>query len=65
MNTRRMTARRSERRRVNEEIPPQVEKVHRGARNAQVPIVEGGKYVPVFPPGMTNWEVREVVLDLA
>ena len=51
MNTTRMTARRSERRRVNEEIPPQVEKVHSGARNAQVPVVEGGKYVPGGSPG--------------
>ncbi|TMW95587.1 hypothetical protein EJD97_008631 [Solanum chilense] len=65
MNTRRMTARRLEEGKVNEEIPPQVEQVLQGARNTQVPIVEGGNDVPVVPLEMTNGEIRETLLALA
>ncbi|XP_069146585.1 uncharacterized protein [Solanum lycopersicum] len=52
MNSRRMTARRSQEGRVNEEIPPlveQVEQVLQGAQGVQVPIVEEGNDVSEDP----------------
>ena len=73
MTTRRMAAKRLEEGRVNVEIHPQVEQVLQGvegdqgarrARNAQVPIVEGGNDVLVVPSKLTDREIREVVLVL-
>ena len=77
MNTRRMAARRLEEERVNEEVPPQVEKVEQvpqggqgiqGDQNSQVtpkgdPItnVEGGIEVPK----MSNRDIREALIAIA
>ena len=71
-----MAARRLEEKRVNEEVPPQVEKVEQvpqggqgvqGAKDAQVPPqgdripnVEGGIEVPE----MSNREIREALIDI-
>ena len=62
MKTRRIAAKRDEKERVNEEIPPRVEQV---LQCAQVPI--GGKRneVPLVPPYFTNGEIREALLALA
>ena len=71
MITRRMVARRLEKGRVNEEIPPQVEEVQpvlqgdQGARGVQVPIGGQGNEVSVVPTEMTNGEIREAFLALA
>ena len=73
MNTRRMAARRLEEDWVNEEVPPQVEKVSQsgqgvqGAQNAQVPPqgdpvpnVDGGIEVPE----MSNRDIREDLIAI-
>ena len=68
MHARRTPARRVVENDVNEEIPPQVEKVLQGAQDVeddQVPIVGGGNEVPVVPPEMTNGEIRGALLILS
>ncbi|TMW81050.1 hypothetical protein EJD97_012431 [Solanum chilense] len=69
MNTRRMASKRFEEGRVNEEVPPQVEKVIQGsqipAQGVQVTIGGEGNEVRLVPPEMTNGEIREALLDLA
>ena len=59
MNTKRTPSRRVEENDVNEEIPPQVEKVSQGD---QVPNVGGGNEVPMVPPEINNGEIREALL---
>ncbi|TMX04363.1 hypothetical protein EJD97_009502 [Solanum chilense] len=69
-----MAARRLEEERVNEEVPPQVEKVPQGGKGVQgsqdaqvspqgdpIPIVEGGIEVP----DMSNREIREALIAIA
>ena len=77
MNTRRMTARRFEEDRVNEEVHPHVEQVEQvpqgghdvqGAQDAQVPLQ--GDPIPnverdIEVPEMYNREIREVVIAIA
>ena len=50
---------------MHEEIPPQVEQVEKVPQGAQVPphgnqvpIVEGGNYVPVVAPELSNRDIR-------
>ena len=62
MNIRRTLVRRVEENDVNEEIPPQVQKVSQGD---QVPIVGRSNDVPVVPREMTNGEIREDLHALA
>ena len=68
MNTRRTPARTVEENDVNEEIPPQVEKVEQvpqGAQGDQVPIIGVGNEVSVVPPKITYGDIREALLTLA
>ena len=67
-----MDARRLEKGKVDEEVPPQVqqvEKVLQGARippkGVQVPIGGEGNEVPVVPTEMINGEIREALLTLS
>ena len=62
-----MVVRRLEEERVNEEVPPQVEKVeqvpqgfqgNQGARYSQVPILLGSNDVPVVSHEITNGRVE-------
>ena len=52
-------------RRVNEEIPPQVEQVLQGTQGVQDPIGGEGNDISVVPPNMTNGEIRETLIALA
>ncbi|TMX02766.1 hypothetical protein EJD97_019966 [Solanum chilense] len=67
MNTRRTPARRLEENEVQEEIPPQVEKVEKvpqGAKGDQVPIVERGNEVPEVHLELSNSEIREALVNI-
>ena len=65
MITRRMSTRVLEEGRMNKEIPPHVDQVHKKSQGVQVPI--GGEHneVPVVPSDMINWEIIEILLALA
>ena len=53
---------------MNDDIPPQLEKVEQvpqGFEGDQVPIVGGSNCVLLVTPKLTNREIREAFLDLA
>ncbi|TMX03197.1 hypothetical protein EJD97_017732 [Solanum chilense] len=77
MNTRRITARRLEEERMNEEIHPQVEQVKKVSQDGKgfqgfkvrpqgdhIPNVEGGNEVLMILPKFTNQEIREALMTL-
>ena len=65
INTRRTPTTRVDENDVNEDIPPQVEKVEQVPQGDQVPIGGQGKEVSMVPPEMTNGEIREALLAIA